>query len=81
MLDENKDLWTANRFCSALQAGLLASFNAKGHLPGNRIPVIYKSFAPVHSDGIAPDSHRLPFSPGRRTPPDTRTAYSIVRPL
>ncbi len=63
MLDENKDLWTANRFCSALQAGLLASFNAKGHLPGNRIPVIYKSFAPVHSDGIAPDSHRLPFSP------------------
>ena len=44
------------------QAGLLASFIAKRGLPG--FPV-YSRAAPVHSDGIAPDSHRLPFSPDR----------------
>ena len=42
------------------QAGLLASFIAEHGLPG--FPV-YSRAAPVHSDGIAPDSHRLPFLP------------------
>ena len=52
------------------QAGLLASFTAfmpavfpaagSHTLPG--LPVFLYG-AQVHSDGIAPDSHRLPFSP------------------
>ncbi len=38
-------------------------------LISSRFPGDLRAEAPVHSDGIAPDSHRLPFSPAfRRTP-------------
>jgi len=47
--------------------------------PPRSRPMTYAVLVPGHSDGVVPDSHRIPYSSGRPKRPDTSDRASSIR--